>query len=194
MKALVAGTARRHLVYHGQAGSSGTGSSAAGQQPRQGTSAGSDGSGRSTNNSIGTGSTGSSTNIGTGRSAPLNTSGSASSRVDNLLNAIIHPIVPPIIPPTIHPSTTIQAPATHGRQERDILLFFRGDLGKNRQPQYSRGIRQKVLGLYKSQDWKAKYKMEISERHSVDGLPWSYGEMLARSKFCLVMPGGGGEV
>jgi hypothetical protein len=34
--------------------------------------------------------------------------------------------------------------AQPGTEKRDILCFFRGDVGKRRLPNYSRGIRQKL--------------------------------------------------
>ncbi len=35
--------------------------------------------------------------------------------------------------------------AGHVPYKRDILLYFRGDVGKHRQPNYSRGVRQKLF-------------------------------------------------
>ena len=47
----------------------------------------------------------------------------------------------------------------HPPLERDILLYFRGDLGDGRLPRYSRGIRQNVFRLAHEQNWADKYKI-----------------------------------
>ncbi len=51
---------------------------------------------------------------------------------------------------------------------------------------YSRGIRQKVYQLSKDNEWRGKHNMWIG---GYDDTPGDYSEMLARSIFCLVMPG-----
>ncbi|GLI62946.1 hypothetical protein VaNZ11_005800 [Volvox africanus] len=72
--------------------------------------------------------------------------------------------------------------------DRDILLYFRGDVGLNRKPHYSRGIRQTLFRLAAEDDWYGKYRIVIGSSHMIEG---SYSEQLARSKFCLVAPGDG---
>ncbi|KXZ54698.1 hypothetical protein GPECTOR_4g766 [Gonium pectorale] len=72
--------------------------------------------------------------------------------------------------------------------ERDLLLYFRGDVGQARFEHYSRGIRQKLFLMAYKHDWATKYKIYIG---TGDTLPGSYSEHMARSKFCLVAPGDG---
>jgi len=71
---------------------------------------------------------------------------------------------------------------------RDILLFFRGDVGKHRAPNYSRGVRQKLASLAKAKNWKEKYNVSIGGGGDVPG---DYTNLLSRSIFCLVLPGDG---
>ena len=71
---------------------------------------------------------------------------------------------------------------------RDILLFFRGDVGKERLPHYSRGVRQRLAHLSKTLGWKEKYNVLIGDGREVPG---EYTSLLARSVFCLVLPGDG---
>jgi hypothetical protein len=52
---------------------------------------------------------------------------------------------------------------------------------------YSRGIRQGVYQLSKDNDWRGKHNMWIG---GYEDTPGDYSDMLARSIFCLVMPGG----
>ncbi|GAX85342.1 hypothetical protein CEUSTIGMA_g12759.t1 [Chlamydomonas eustigma] len=72
-------------------------------------------------------------------------------------------------------------------KERDILLFFKGDAGENRKPNYSRGVRQRLHKLSKELDWKNKYNVLIGSRE----IQGDYSDLLSRSKFCLVAPGDG---
>ncbi|KAG1661030.1 hypothetical protein FOA52_005345 [Chlamydomonas sp. UWO 241] len=72
---------------------------------------------------------------------------------------------------------------------RDVLFFFKGDVGKGfRAPNYSNGVRQRLYKLWLDNDWKTKHNVWIGDRHDVPG---EYSDMLARSKFCLVAPGDG---
>ena len=41
----------------------------------------------------------------------------------------------------------------HVPLERDILLYFRGDVGQGREARYSRGIRQKLFQLAHEGKW-----------------------------------------
>ncbi|KAG2493469.1 hypothetical protein HYH03_008286 [Edaphochlamys debaryana] len=95
-------------------------------------------------------------------------------------------LVIPGFKPPLHYS---QSPLL-GRQpyERDILLYLRGDVGKHRSPNYSRGIRQKLYSLASTNNWAEKYRIYIGEKNELVG---NYGEHLARSIFCAVMPGDG---
>ncbi|KAG2501893.1 hypothetical protein HYH03_000391 [Edaphochlamys debaryana] len=72
--------------------------------------------------------------------------------------------------------------------ERDILLFFKGDVGAHRLPHYSRGIRQKLFNLAVEHKWFDKHRIVIGTGEHVRG---DYSQLLARSKFCLVAPGDG---
>ncbi|KAL6761490.1 exostosin-like glycosyltransferase [Haematococcus lacustris] len=73
--------------------------------------------------------------------------------------------------------------------ERDILAFFRGDLGLTRHGCiYSRCIRQTIWKLYKANNWRAKYNVWFGQH---DETPGEYTHLLSRSKFCLVIPGDG---
>ncbi|KAL6758371.1 exostosin-like glycosyltransferase [Haematococcus lacustris] len=73
-------------------------------------------------------------------------------------------------------------------KERDIFFFFRGDVGKHRLPNYSRGIRQAVYKLVQDNNLKEKYNILVGDGGDVPG---SYSELLSRSLFCLVAPGDG---
>lgn len=75
--------------------------------------------------------------------------------------------------------------------KRDIRLFFKGDVGRFREGlQYSRGIRQKLVNLSKTQDWRSKHDIWIGD-NSETFFTVSYSELLSRSVFCLVVPGDG---
>ncbi|PNH08721.1 hypothetical protein TSOC_004706 [Tetrabaena socialis] len=72
--------------------------------------------------------------------------------------------------------------------ERDMLLYLRGDVGKHRLPNYSRGIRQKLFSLSTENQWGEKHRIFIGEQY---GMPGDYSEHLSRSTFCAVVPGDG---
>jgi hypothetical protein len=74
-----------------------------------------------------------------------------------------------------------------GDGKRDILAFFKGDMGQHREARYSRGIRQRVYNMSREQHWREKHRIIIG---GYDDVKQEYGELLARSVFCLVMPGG----
>jgi hypothetical protein len=59
-------------------------------------------------------------------------------------------------------------------------------VGLKREKWYSRGIRQELYRLATEQGWKEKYKIQIGAH----GMAQGYSIWLARSKFCLVLPGG----
>ena len=73
-------------------------------------------------------------------------------------------------------------------QPKKHLLYFRGDVGKHRKPNYSRGIRQRLYNLTVTRGWTARYNISIGDRGD---LPGDYSQGLASSKFCLVAPGDG---
>eukprot|EP00798_Chlamydomonas_sp_ICE-L_P002472 gene2472-5422_t len=57
-------------------------------------------------------------------------------------------------------------------ENRHLLLFFRGDCGHNRLPQYSRGIRQKVWNLSRTHEWQTKHNIIIGTRKELTGTEW----------------------
>ncbi|KXZ53467.1 hypothetical protein GPECTOR_7g917 [Gonium pectorale] len=73
-------------------------------------------------------------------------------------------------------------------RERDVFFFFRGDVGKHRMPNYSRGVRQKVYKLAKEGGWAEKYKFLIGDGQDVQG---DYSDLYSRAVFCLVAGGDG---
>ncbi|KAG2488349.1 hypothetical protein HYH03_013039 [Edaphochlamys debaryana] len=104
-----------------------------------------------------------------------------------------HPCYDPrkdlVVPGFKHPAHYSSSPlAGAAPMERDILLYLRGDIGKHRLPNYSRGIRQKLYKLAHENHWARKHRIFIGEQPEIHG---SYGEHLARSLFCPVLPGDG---
>jgi len=78
-------------------------------------------------------------------------------------------------------------------QERDIFLFFKGDVGRERAEHdkacmYSRCIRQTLDKLVKEGEWREKYNVWYGTRQDMSG---DYSELMARSKFCFHLPGDG---
>ncbi|KAG2494840.1 hypothetical protein HYH03_007080 [Edaphochlamys debaryana] len=71
-------------------------------------------------------------------------------------------------------------------RERDLLFFFKGDVGKHRFPHYSRGI----YNMSQEGGWAGKHRFLIGDREDAD-VAGSYTELLARSVFCLVAGGDG---
>lgn len=112
----------------------------------------------------------------------------------NYLEPSQHPCFDPrkdLLIPFVHkPKAYRQSPLQGAPpRERTILLFFRGDVGKYRLPNYSRGIRQKMHRLCNEYDWKEKYNIRIGAYD--DDRDLTYGELMASSKFGLVAPGDG---
>lgn len=78
-------------------------------------------------------------------------------------------------------------------RKRDILLFFRGDMGVLRAPHdprclYSRCIRQRLMKLSKEHNWRDKHKVLLGESNDLPGL---YSDYLKKAIFCAVIPGDG---
>ncbi|PNH08796.1 putative beta-1,4-xylosyltransferase IRX10 [Tetrabaena socialis] len=71
---------------------------------------------------------------------------------------------------------------------REIFFYFRGDVGKNRLPHYSRGVRQAIYKMAKEGDWATKHKVLVGDGGD---FPGDYSDMLSRSIFCLVAAGDG---
>ena len=118
-----------------------------------------------------------------------------------------------VIPAFKPPADVASSPLLGGPVlERTHLLFFRGDVGLHRLPNYSRGIRQEahaclapccrasphltpatrrcrqaLYNLSKVHQWREKHDIVIASG-DVEA-PGSYSEWLATSKFCLVAPG-----
>ena len=70
-------------------------------------------------------------------------------------------------------------------QKRSMLAFFRGSF-REKEPRYSRGIRQTLHQLARSEDWKQQYNIYIG---TSDEIPGDYSQLLSSSVFCLVLPG-----
>ena len=84
----------------------------------------------------------------------------------------------------------------HGAPEhnRTMLAFFKGDLRiQDNRMIYSRGIRQKLTKLRMENQWWSKYKIWIGQNMPGDKeyKDFLYGEALASSIFCFVLPGDG---
>ncbi|KAK9846201.1 hypothetical protein WJX84_000412 [Apatococcus fuscideae] len=47
---------------------------------------------------------------------------------------------------------------------RYLLAFFRRDMGQHREPQYSRGIRQRLHALALNQDWFGRYNISVGSQ------------------------------
>lgn len=88
----------------------------------------------------------------------------------------------PKLPPHYRWSPFLGAPP----QPRKTLLYCKGDVGVTREPNYSRGVRQRLHSLAKTPEWKRNYVVKIGTR---DEVPGDYSQGLASSKFCLVAPG-----
>ena len=71
---------------------------------------------------------------------------------------------------------------------RDIFLYFKGDVGKGRFPNSSRGLRQAIYKLGLAYKDNAETRVWVGTSGDIPG---DYSEHLARSKFCLVAPGDG---
>ncbi|EFJ41258.1 hypothetical protein VOLCADRAFT_119761, partial [Volvox carteri f. nagariensis] len=93
-------------------------------------------------------------------------------------------VVPAFKQPRHYRSSPLLGSAT---KQRDIFLFFRGDVGKHRMAHYSRGVRQKLYKLSVENNWKSKNVL-IGGTHEVRG---EYSDLLSRSQFCLVAAGDG---
>eukprot|EP00798_Chlamydomonas_sp_ICE-L_P001798 gene1798-33218_t len=95
-----------------------------------------------------------------------------------------------VIPSYKPPTHFSDSPLLNGEPlHKDVLLFFRGDVGNRRLPNYSRGIRQKIFNLAEQNHWREKYQIVVEEQ--MYGTTNTYSSMLARSTFCLVAPGDG---
>lgn len=97
-------------------------------------------------------------------------------------------IVPAFKPPTVLQHSPYRAGAVP--RERNLLLFFMGDFrdGTEEYWRYSRFIRQNLRLAAETGKWLLKYRIFIGTRE--DGPSnVSYGELLASSVFCLVVPG-----
>lgn len=99
------------------------------------------------------------------------------------LPAVQDLVIPsPKFPPHYRWSPLLGAPP----QPRETLLYFRGDVGRTRKPNYSRGIRQRLHALAQTPEWRENYVVKVGTREEVPG---DYSRGLASSKFCLVAPG-----
>ncbi|GIL77471.1 hypothetical protein Vretimale_2966 [Volvox reticuliferus] len=94
-------------------------------------------------------------------------------------------VIPAFKAPNHYHASPLQGNAA---RKRDLLFFFRGDVGKNRLPNYSRGVRQQIYKMAKEGGWAQKHRFYIGDGQDVPG---DYSEMLTRAIFCLVAPGDG---
>lgn len=100
-----------------------------------------------------------------------------------------------LIVPAFKPPTALQhSPYRPGSQahKRDLLLFFMGDFRDGAEDsfyqRYSRFIRQGLRLIARQKRWWEQYRIFIGTRE--DGPPnVTYGQLLASSVFCLVVPG-----
>ena len=100
-----------------------------------------------------------------------------------------------VIPPMFSPKKYSDSPLFGAPQgERKILAYFKGDLRRDDARMiYSRGLRQKLALLSKSEKWWAKHRIWVSD-HSPPDEPYNsstYSYALASSIFCFVLPGDG---
>ncbi|GAX80494.1 hypothetical protein CEUSTIGMA_g7932.t1 [Chlamydomonas eustigma] len=94
-----------------------------------------------------------------------------------------------VIPSFKWPSHYSTSPLLAGRpHKRDILMYFKGDVGTTRLNWYSRMIRQRLYILSLEQKWLEKYNIHMGFPHD---LAKGYSEWLTKSIFCLVAPGDG---
>jgi hypothetical protein len=63
-------------------------------------------------------------------------------------------------------------------------------MGVHRLAHYSRGLRQRILKKATEDGWGDKYRIRVGAKDDAS-MPGSYSEGLARSVFCLVLPGDG---
>lgn len=71
------------------------------------------------------------------------------------------------------------------RRERDILVLLRGDMGKGRPAAFSQGVRQGLAELAAEGDWRRRHNAWIGTPNE---LPGEQTALLARSRYCLVVP------
>ncbi|KXZ53466.1 hypothetical protein GPECTOR_7g916 [Gonium pectorale] len=94
-----------------------------------------------------------------------------------------------VIPAFKNPQAYRRGPlAASAPRSRDIFFFFRGEVGKNRKPGYSRGVRQKVYRMASEGGWAQQHKSLVGDRKEIEG---DYSDLLSRSIFCLVAGGDG---
>jgi hypothetical protein len=101
-------------------------------------------------------------------------------------------VIPPVYSPLKYYYSTL-----HGAPEqpkRKILAFFKGDLRQqDARMIYSRGLRQKLAALVAEHKWWSTHKIWIGQKMPADSdiKKLTYGEALATSIFCFVLPGDG---
>lgn len=71
------------------------------------------------------------------------------------------------------------------RSRRDILAFFRGDVGKHRLPHYSRGIRQSLYRLSLQDNWGQRHKILIGDGQDVPGRTTAWQERLCEGRLFI---------
>lgn len=90
-----------------------------------------------------------------------------------------------VVPSHKHPGLIGESPLMGWPQRRRTLLAsFQGNLGTDRQPHYSRGIRQRLHLASQQHRWRERHSIVVGSRAADD-----YGALLSSSTFCLVIPG-----
>lgn len=102
-----------------------------------------------------------------------------------------HPCYTPgkdLVLPAFRPPQMFRASPFLGgdnKQLRDVLVLLRGDMGKGRPATFSQGVRQQLAQLAAAGDWKRRYNVWIG---TAKELPGDRSALLARSRYCLVVP------
>lgn len=92
-----------------------------------------------------------------------------------------------VIPSFKHPSLIGWSPLLGWPVlERNVTLSLQGNLGDERLPNYSRGIRQRLKHLSGKHRWRERHNFVITDRGQS---PFEYARLLSSSVFCLVVPG-----
>lgn len=93
-----------------------------------------------------------------------------------------------LVLPTFKPPPRFAASPFMGgdsRRSRDIALLLRTDLGAGRPAAYSGGLRQQLARLAADGNWKAAHGIWVGTERQLEG---DGSQLLARSRFCLVVP------
>eukprot|EP00798_Chlamydomonas_sp_ICE-L_P023547 gene23547-9071_t len=104
-------------------------------------------------------------------------------------HACYNPVKDLVVPSFKAPSHYHESPLLgQPPRQRDILLFFKGNVGKHRLAHYSRGIRQRIHNLSIQNGWRKKHNVQVG---AMEDVAEDYSKGLSRAKFALVAPGDG---